>query len=91
MSYSELDLKQNFRLPFPIGYKGLPRAQVEAAEVINQKMGISDPVHRKYNVLAWVRNHYQFLGQNYGESYEAIVEEEKRLGEILDEDQNSDN
>jgi hypothetical protein len=72
-----------FALPFPIGYGGLPQAQVEAAEVVNDKLGIKDPVHRKYNVLSWVRGHYQDRGENHGECYEAIKQEQLRLSAIL--------
>jgi hypothetical protein len=70
-------------LPFPVGYGGLPRAQVEAAEVINDKLGIKDPVHRKYNVLSWVRGYYQDRGENHGECYQALKQEQLRLSEIL--------
>ena len=42
---------------------GLPKAQVEAAEAINEKFGITDPVHRRYNVLAWVRGYFQDRGE----------------------------
>jgi hypothetical protein len=72
-----------FDLPFPLGYGGLPQAQVEAAEVVNDKFGIKDLVHRRYNVLSWVRGYYQDRGENCGEHYEAIKEEQLRLGEIL--------
>lgn len=34
-----------YDLPFPLGYGDLPKAQVEAAEVINDKLGIVEPVH----------------------------------------------
>jgi hypothetical protein len=71
-------------LPFPLGYGGLPQAQVEAAEVINDKLGIKDPVHRKYNVLSWVRGYFQDIGENHGECYQAIKQEQLRLGQILD-------
>jgi TubC N-terminal docking domain len=70
-------------LPFPMGYGGLPQAQVEAAEVISDKFGIKDPVHRKYNVLSWVRGYYQDIGENCGEHYQAIKAEQLRLSEIL--------
>jgi hypothetical protein len=73
-------------LPFPMGYGGLPMTQVELAEVINDKFGITDPVHRKYNVLAWVRGYYQDRAEDHGDLYEAIKREQQRLGEILDED-----
>jgi hypothetical protein len=72
-----------FALPFPMGYGGLPQAQVEAAEVVNDKLGIKDPVHRKYNVLSWIRGYYQDIGENHGECYEAIKQEQLHLSEIL--------
>lgn len=71
-------------LPFPAGYGGLPKAQVEAAEIVNDKFGISDPVHRRYNVVSWVRGHSQDRGENHGEHYEALKREQQRLGSILD-------
>jgi hypothetical protein len=70
-------------LPLPLGYGGLPQAQVEAAEVINDTLGIKDPVHRKYNVLSWVRGYYQDRGESYSEHYKAIKAEQLRLSEIL--------
>jgi hypothetical protein len=84
-SYLETEGRKtsSFDLPFPIGYGGLPKAQVEAAEVINNKLGINDPVVRKYNVLSWVRGHYVDLGQNHGEHYGAIKREQQRLGQLL--------
>ena len=63
---------------------GLPKAQVEAAETINQKFGITDPVHRRYNVLAWVRGYYQDRGENHGHRYEALKQAQIRLSEILE-------
>ena len=63
----------------------LPKAQVEMAETVNDKFGITDPDHRRYNVLSWVRGYYQFRDQNHGEHYEAILHEFKRLSRILDE------
>ena len=71
-------------LPFPIGYSGLPSAQVEIAEAVMDKWDIADPVLRKYNILCWVRGHYQDLGENHGEQYEALKQEQIRLGRILD-------
>ena len=78
----------SFDLPFPIGCGGLPKAQVEAAEAVNDKLGVNDPVHRKYNVLSWVRGYYQDRGENHGERYESIKEEHQRLGQILDGEAN---
>ena len=49
-------------LPFPIGYGGLPLAQVEMAEAVMDKWGVIDPMLRKYNVLSWVRGYYQDVG-----------------------------
>ena len=71
-------------LPFPIGYVGLPTAQVEAAKVVMDKWGVTDPVFRKYNILTWVRGYYQDRGENHGEHYEAVKAEQLRLGRILD-------
>jgi hypothetical protein len=79
----ETSNKTLFALPFPMGYGGLPQAQVEAAEIVNDKFGIKDPVHRKYNVLSWVRGYYQDRGENCGEHYQAIKAEQLRLSEIL--------
>ena len=70
--------------PFPIGYGGLPRAQVEAAEAVMNRFGVTDPVLRKYNVISWVRGYYQDRGENQGEHYEALKAEQLRLGRILD-------
>ena len=72
--------------PFPIGYGGLPRAQVEAAEAVMNRFGVTDPVLRKYNVLSWIRGHYQDRGENHGKFYETIKQEQTRLGRILDPD-----
>ena len=86
LAYLEVESRQtsSFDLPFPIGCGGLPRGQVEAAEAVNDKLGVKDPVHRKYNVLSWVRGYYQDRGENHGEHYESIKEEHQRLGQILD-------
>lgn len=73
-------------MPFPIGYGGLPRAQVEASEAVNNRLGIKHPVIRKYNVLTWVRGYYQDRGENQGEHYEAIMREQQRLGKLLDQE-----
>ena len=64
---------------------GLPKAQVEAAEAINEKFGITDPVHRRYNVLAWVRGYFQDRGENHGYRYEALKKAQQRLRGILEE------
>jgi hypothetical protein len=73
-------------LPFPLGYGGLPKAQVEVAEVINEKFGITDPVLRKFNVLAWVLGYYQERGEVGSNWYKAVRKEQQHLAEILDED-----
>ena len=73
-------------LPFPIGYGGLPSAQVEVAKAVMDNWDITDPVLRKYNVLSWIRGHYQDRGENHGELYENIKQEQTRLGRILDPD-----
>ncbi len=79
----------SFDLPFPIGYGGLPQAQVEACKAVTDRFGITDPIHRKYNVIAWVRGYYQDRGENHGDHYEAIKREQQRLGRLLDEESNS--
>ena len=71
--------------PTQEGYVGLPKAQVEMAETVNDKYGITDSDHRRYNVLSWVRGYYQFRNENHGDHYEAILHEFKRLSRILDE------
>ena len=71
-------------LPFPIGYGGLPLAQVEIAEAVMDKWGVTDPILRKYNVLSWVRGYYQDVGENHGGHYEVLKGEQVRLGDILD-------
>ena len=58
--------------------------QVEVAEAINEKFGITDPVHRRYNVLAWVRGYFQDRGENHGHRYEALKQAQIRLSEILE-------
>lgn len=73
-------------LPFPIGLGGLPLAQVEAAEAVNGRLGVSDPVHRKYNVLTWVQGYYEDRDEIHGPYYEAVKQEKQRLGKILDQD-----
>ena len=70
-------------LPFPIDFGGLPLAQVEAAEILNDGLGINDPVMRKYNVLCWIRGFFQDVGENRGNLYEAIKLEQVRLGSIV--------
>ena len=71
-------------LPFPVGYGGLPLAQVQAAEAVMDGLKITDPVLRKYNVLAWVLGYYQDRGENHGERYEALTQEQQRLSRILE-------
>jgi len=71
-------------LPFPIGYGGLPSAQVEAAEAVMDKFGVTDPVLRSFNILSWVQGYYQDRGENHGEHYEALKREQSRQSRILD-------
>ena len=63
---------------------GFPKAQVEMATAINDKFGITDHDHRLYNMLAWVRGYYQDRGDNHGERYEALEQEQRRLRRILE-------
>ena len=58
-------------------------AQVEIIKTINDKFGITDPDHRLYNVLVWVLGYYQDRGENHGEWYEALTQEQRRLRRIL--------
>jgi hypothetical protein len=75
-----------FDIPFPMGYQGLPRAEVERAIRYLDKYGYTDPVLRKYNILCWIRGYYQDNGKNHGEHYADLVTEQNRLGDILEED-----
>ena len=63
---------------------GFPKAQVEMATAINDKFGITDHDHRLYNMLAWVSGYYQARGENHGEWYEALTQEQQRLSRILE-------
>ena len=77
-------IDSSFWLPFPVGFGGLPKAQVEAAKLIKDKLGIENPILYKYNILAWVRGYFQDRGENHGEFYEAIKREQCRLGQLLE-------
>ena len=79
-----LDPAESMHLPFPIGYGGLPNAQVKAAQAVMDKFEVTDPVLRKYNVISWLRGFYQDRGENHGAHYESIIAEQLRLGCILD-------
>lgn len=69
--------------PTQEGYVGLPKAQVEMAEIVNDKYGITDPDRRRHNILSWIIGYYQYRDQNHGDHYEAIHHEFKRLNRIL--------
>ena len=71
-------------LPFPVGYGGLPLAQVQAAEAVMDGLKITDLVLRKHNMLAWVRGYYRDHGENHGDRYEALTQEQRRLSRILE-------
>ena len=49
-------------LPWPVGYGGLPADEVQSAESNNDRLGITDPVQRRLNVLSWMRCYYRDLG-----------------------------
>jgi hypothetical protein len=51
-------------LPFPIGNGGLDPAQVEMAERHNTRLGVVDPVECRLNVLFWLMQHYQSIGES---------------------------
>ena len=57
---------------------------VGSGYAINDKFGITDHDHRLYNQLAWVRGYYQNRGDNHGEWYEALEQEQRRLSRILE-------
>ena len=61
-----------------------PKAQEEMATAINDKFGITDHAHRRYNVLVWVLGYCQDRGENRGEWYEALEQEQRRLSRILE-------
>ena len=67
------------KIPKPLVY-----AQVQAAEAVMDGLKITDPVLRKHNVLVWVRGYYQDRGDNHGEWYEALTQEQQRLSRILE-------
>jgi len=69
-------------------FGGLPTAQVEMAVAWLDKVGVRDPIPRKYNVLSWVRSHLQWNGKNQGAQYEAIRKEQQRLGDLLGREAN---
>ena len=57
---------------------------VGSGYAFNDKFGITDRDHRRYNVLVWVLGYYQDRGDNHGERYEALTQEQQRLGRILE-------
>ena len=59
-------------------------AQVEIIKTINDKFGITDRDHRRYNVLLWVRGYSRDRGENHGERYEVLTQEQRRLSRILE-------
>ena len=61
-----------------------PKAQVEMATAINDEFGTTDHDHRRYNGLVWVLGYYQDRGDNHGKRYEALTQEQRRLGRILE-------
>ena len=50
-------------LPFPLGYGGMPKVQVELAEVINDVLGVTDPVYRRLNVLSHLWYYFREAGE----------------------------
>ena len=76
-----VDAPNPFDPPFPVGYAGLPVNEVIAAEAINDKDGIIDPIRRKMNVLCWISSGMAYKGDT-GEMYQAIKAEYHRLGHV---------
>ena len=50
-------------LPWPVGYGGLPVDEVVKAEAQNDRLGVTDPVYRRLNVLSWMRCFYREKGE----------------------------
>jgi len=75
---------ESAELPWPICCSELPKAEVARVDKVMDRLGITDPILRRYNALAWIRGYYQALGENQGEVYEAIVGEQLRMGRILE-------
>lgn len=49
-------------LPWPVGYGGLPAEEVARAEATNDRLGVTDPVDRRLNVMMWLWSHYRDKG-----------------------------
>ena len=74
-------------LPFPVGYGGLPAEEVEQAEANNDRLGITDPVERKLNVLSWMRCSYRDRGdtkmaQEMKEEYHLLSHTDPKIQDI---------
>ena len=65
-----------FRLPFPMGYGGLPETQVVAAEGWNDAKGFADLVDRRINTYGWFLMDDSFAAHPL---YEAVKKEYSRL------------
>ena len=77
--------RQLFRLPFPMGYGGLPETQVVAAEGWNDAKGFDDLVDRRINTYAWLLMDDSFADHPL---FKAVRQEYSRLWheEYLDGD-----
>ena len=53
-------------LPWPICWSELPEAEVKRVDAVMDRLGITEPILRKYNALALIRGYYQALGENQG-------------------------
>ena len=49
-------------LPWPLGYGGLPQEEVAKAERDNDRIGMTDKVDRRLNVLSWMRCYFRDRG-----------------------------
>ena len=65
-------------LPFPIGYGGLPAVEVARAEASNTRLGITDPVEQRLNVLSWMRGYFHDMGDANGSGKTHYVAESPR-------------
>ena len=65
-----------FRLPFPMGYGGLPETQVVAAEAWNDVRGFNDPIDRRINLCSWILMDDDFASHPL---FKAVRQEYSRL------------
>lgn len=80
------EITQLMKLPFPMGYKGLPIETVVGAEAYSDLQETTDPIMRKMRVLSWVRDTIRNgtpLGDELPPFYWEVKEEYNRLKKYL--------